>query len=149
MNENNKQQTIHLRQGFGGQANNKGGLPVVRSYKDLIVYKLAKSSALKLLKYYSQKRFTWTERYLVDQLIRAAASIGANLAEGYGRLYKLDYRRFVSIARGSSFELEYWIDLVVEIRPQDKGFLAEIASSNVEVLKMLTGMMRSLGKQAA
>lgn len=114
------------------------------SYKNLIVYQKAKVLTLGLIKFYSEKRFNWTEKYLVDQLLRAASSIGANLAEGYGRLYKLDYRRFVSISRGSSFELEYWIDLIGNIRPQDKEFLQQNMALNTEVLKMLTAMMKTL-----
>jgi len=115
-----------------------------KSYKDLIVFKKAKEITLELTRYYSETKLGWTEKYLIDQLIRSAASIGANLAEGYGRLYKLDYRRFVSISRGSSFELDYWIDLIQVVRKQDQDFLAGIAKTNIEISKMLTGLMKSL-----
>ncbi len=115
-----------------------------KTYKDLVVYKKAKSLALALINRYGRQKVSWTDRYLVDQLIRAASSIGANLAEGYGRLYKLDYRRFVSIARGSSFEVEYWMDLLGEIRPEDKSFLLKEIEINTEILKMLTAMMKTL-----
>jgi len=101
---------------------NIGKVASFRSYKDLIVYQKAKESTLGLVKYYSDKKLNWTEKYLVDQLIRSAASIGANLAEGYGRLYKKEYRRFVSISRGSSFEADYWDELLSEIRLEDKQF---------------------------
>lgn len=117
-----------------------------KTHKDLIVYKKAKSLTLDLIRHYSEEKLGWTEKYFVDQLIRAAASIGANLAEGYGRLYKLDYRRFVSISRGSSFELEYWVDLVKEVRPQDEEILLRTIGPNTEVSKMLTAMMKSLGR---
>jgi four helix bundle protein len=120
----------------------------VRSYRDLIVYQKAKILALGLIHFYSNKKLGWTDKYLVDQLIRATSSIGANLAEGYGRLYKLDYRRFVSISRGSSYEVEYWIDLIVEVRPQDKSFLLKIIGPSDEISKMLTGLMKSLGRQS-
>jgi four helix bundle protein len=43
------------------------------------------------------------------QLIRAADSIGANLAEAYGRGPFPDRRRFIFIARGSAYELEHWL----------------------------------------
>lgn len=129
----NKQQTIDNR---------------VRSYRDLIVYQKAKNLALSLISFYSNKKLDWTEKYLADQLIRAASSIGANLAEGYGRLYKLDYRRFVSISRGSSYEVEYWIDLIAEVRPEDKSFLLKIIGPSDEISKMLTGLMKSLGRQS-
>ncbi len=43
------------------------------------------------------------------QLIRAADSIGANLAEGTGRGTSLDNRRFIRMARGSLYETKHWL----------------------------------------
>jgi four helix bundle protein len=43
------------------------------------------------------------------QLIRAADSIGANLAEGVGRGSFQDNRRFVRVARGSLNETKHWL----------------------------------------
>ncbi len=43
------------------------------------------------------------------QLIRAADSIGANIAEGTGRGTFVDNRRFVRIARGSLNETQHWL----------------------------------------
>jgi four helix bundle protein len=43
-------------------------------------------------------------------MIRAADSIGANIAEASGRWSKAERRRFLITARASLYELEYWID---------------------------------------
>jgi four helix bundle protein len=46
------------------------------------------------------------ERYrLGDQLLRAARSTTANIAEGYGRFHYLDNAKFCSNARGSAWEV--------------------------------------------
>ena len=43
------------------------------------------------------------------QVVRAADSIGANIAEGVGRGSYLDKRRFVRTARGSLKETKHWL----------------------------------------
>src|SRR6266545_7130959 len=43
------------------------------------------------------------------QVVRAADSIGANIAEGYGRATGADNRRFVRNARGSLNETQHWL----------------------------------------
>ena len=43
------------------------------------------------------------------QLVKAADSVGANIAEGTGRGTYVDNRRFVIIARGSLNETKHWL----------------------------------------
>lgn len=52
----------------------------------------------------------WFPRKTIgSQIVRAADSIGANLAEGTGRGTYNDNRRFICIARGSLNETKYWL----------------------------------------
>lgn len=43
------------------------------------------------------------------QIIKAADSIGANIAEGTGRGTVQDNRRFIRMARGSLYETKHWL----------------------------------------
>jgi four helix bundle protein len=43
------------------------------------------------------------------QMIRAADSIGAKIAEGTGRGSMEDNRRFIRMARGSLYETQHWL----------------------------------------
>jgi four helix bundle protein len=43
------------------------------------------------------------------QIVRAADSIGANIAEGTGKGSFPDNRRFVRVARGSVYETRHWL----------------------------------------
>ncbi|NBK23655.1 MAG: four helix bundle protein, partial [Spirochaetia bacterium] len=60
--------------------------------------------------------FPAQERYgLASQMQRAAVSIPANIAEGYGRVHRGDYVHHLSIARGSLAELETHIALAARL----------------------------------
>ena len=55
---------------------------------------------------------TWdykTQHTLGQQVVRAADSIAANIAEGYGRFTPADRKRFFLYARGSFEETKCWL----------------------------------------
>jgi four helix bundle protein len=82
------------------------------------------------------------------QVLRAAVSIPANIAEGCGRAGDRELRRFCRMALGSASELEYHLLLA-----RDLGFVPEqeydvLASQTVEVKRMLAGFIKSLKPEA-
>ena len=75
------------------------------SYKDLIVWK--KSMDLVDEVYCLVKLLPKEELFaLADQLRRSAVSVPSNIAEGHGRQTRREFSQFLSIARGSVFEVE-------------------------------------------
>jgi four helix bundle protein len=79
-----------------------------------------------------------------NQLLRAASSISANIAEGFGRYSQPAYRNHLSIARGSAFESESWLDLL-----HRRGYLTNAAFDTLlaacdELQSLLTLRMKSL-----
>jgi len=76
--------------------------------EQLEVYQMAELSADRV--YELLRSWPPFERSTVgEQLVRAADSIGANIAEGYGRFHYGDQLRFFYFARGSLFEAKYWL----------------------------------------
>ena len=80
----------------------------IRSFTDLIVWK--EGHALVLMVYRITKKFPKEETYsLIDQMRRAAASITANIAEGFGRNSYKEKLQFYYISQGSLTELKNFI----------------------------------------
>jgi four helix bundle protein len=91
------------------------------------------------------KTFPKAETYsLVDQIRRAAASVGANLFEGAMRLGSREYRQFVGIARGSAGEVCYHLLLARDLKYVSEETYQELRSGYDRVIQMLSwkGRMR-------
>lgn len=74
-------------------------------YRNLEVWQ--KAMKLTMMIYDAADTFPNHERYgLVSQMERAAVSIPSNIAEGYGRQSDKEFYHFLSIARGSLYELQ-------------------------------------------
>jgi len=90
------------------------------------------------------KKMSKVQEFITLQLIRATCSIGASIAEGYGRLYKQNYRQFLSIARGSSFEVDYWLEILAKNKWFEKAKVENFIRENIEIIKMLSKMVKTL-----
>lgn len=113
----------------------------ITSYKDLIVYQKSQSLTVDIIKYFSKERDIWAKQFILNQLFRSVSSISANLAEGFGRNYKGSFKNHVSIARGSSFETEYWLEILLELDEFKRETLRNFIDRNSEIIKMLTKLM--------
>lgn len=79
-----------------------------RSFEELRVYQLSEELADSI--WDIARSWEYLARDTVGkQIIRSADSIGANIAEGYGRGSYQDNRRFIRIARGSLYETRHWL----------------------------------------
>jgi len=80
----------------------------IESFKDLEVWKKGVRFSIEI--YNITSAFPSIEQYgLTNQLRRAAASIPANISEGYGRDSTKNYIQFLRTARGSLNETETFL----------------------------------------
>jgi four helix bundle protein len=77
----------------------------LHSYKDLDVWKLGVELAA-CVDELSEKLVSSRRFAMSNQLCSAALSVPSNIAEGNGRVHRLEYAHHVSMARGSLLEVE-------------------------------------------
>ncbi len=117
----------------------------MKDFKDLTVW--GKAHALTLAIYKATRRFPKEELFgLSSQLRRAAASIGANIAEGCGRRSDPELNRFLQIARGSASELEYHLLLAHDLELLSGQEYQRLQSQVQEVQRMLTSLVAAVRK---
>ncbi len=93
--------------------------------KDLEVYQLACGVSAKSWKIYTVFDYK-TKSIIGDQFIRSVDSVGANIAEGFGRFHYLDRNKFNYNARGSLIEAMHWLETL-----KDRGFVKDPAYSQL------------------
>jgi four helix bundle protein len=119
----------------------------LQSYKELKVWQKAIDIVEQV--YLLTKSFPADEKFgLVSQMRRAAVSVPANVAEGYGRRHRGDYLRYLSVSRGSLLELETHLIVAQRLGYGAGDLHAELVSRIQEVDRMLYALMASLERVA-
>lgn len=97
--------------------------------------------------YSATKSFPPDERFgLTAQLRRAAVSIPANVAEGHTRQGAGEFRRFVSIARGSVAEVDTELEAAERLGFISSPSLLETRRLMDSVGRMLTNLAKALSE---
>jgi four helix bundle protein len=79
------------------------------------------------------------------QLIRAADSIGANIAVGSGRGTDPDLRRFLRIARGSLYQTQHWLHRSYKRRLLTEKEVNDLLPLIKELTPKLNAYLRAIG----
>ena len=120
----------------------------VRSFEDLNCWKAAREVRIFVARQVvpalpNDERFR-----LADQILRAARSITANIAEGYGRYHYRDNSKFISNARGSASEV---LDHLITASDEDlitKNLELEGRALINTCQRLLNGYMNYLKRQS-
>jgi four helix bundle protein len=112
----------------------------MKSFKELEVFKAAK--ALAVLIYKTSQLWPKEEQFgLTSQIRRAGVSVPSNLSEGFGRVTSKDTYHFLSIARGSCYEIEAQIEIAFELGYVNQEQLGSIIEAVQTTCKLLNGTM--------
>jgi four helix bundle protein len=83
------------------------------------------------------------------QLARAADSIGANIAEAYGRFHYGEKLQFLYYARGSLFETKYWLNRARERNLMSSAQVQDYVSQLTDLARQLNTFAGDLKAQRA
>ena len=112
----------------------------IQTVKDLKVWQ--KSMELAVDSYRATSGFPAEEKFgMVSQIRRAAVSVPANIAEGFGRWNQREFARFLSIASGSLRELETHFLVASQLGYLPPSRQVVLISSIEETAKMLFVLM--------
>ena len=87
------------------------------------------------------------EKYgLASQLKRCAISIPSNISEGAGRNSNKEFQHFLSIAHGSTYELETQLTLLIELQLISEEKIKPVLDEVSEIQKMNYAFQKSLSE---
>ncbi|MCR6643260.1 MAG: four helix bundle protein [Terricaulis sp.] len=119
----------------------------INSYKDLRVWQTAMDIAV--LVYDLTRDFPKDELYgMTSQIRRAAVSVPANIAEGFGRESSGSFVSFLRVAQGSFKELETHLQLSARVGLADDQNVAPALAQCDELGRMLRAYIRSIQRSA-
>jgi four helix bundle protein len=114
--------------------------PAARTFRDLVVWQKAHQFVLAV--YALTGQFPKSETYgLSLQMRKAAVSIPANIAEGFGRRGKADKVRFLNTAEASLEESRYYLILTQDLGYGETGTLL---NSLEEVSRLLNSYSKAI-----
>jgi four helix bundle protein len=114
----------------------------IKSYRDLVVWQQAIELAVEV--YAATPNWPKEELYGLTSQIRAATSVPANIAEGYGRESRASYQQFLRIAQGSLKELETHLIVAERVEIASKASTMPLLMMNESVGKLLRLLIRKL-----
>ena len=108
----------------------------IQRFEDLIVFQKAMALSKEIYRITSDGKFSkdWGLR---DQIRRASVSILSNIAEGFGKYSNPEFKKYLAIANGSSFEVRAQLHLAREL-----GYIDDLEA--VGLIKMCEDVSRMM-----
>ena len=114
----------------------------IKTFRDLIVWQ--RGHELVLLTYKITRSFPKEEQFsLMPQMRRAAISVTANIAEGFGRYQHKDREHFYVMASGSLVELENHYQIAFDLKYLDKKLRMQTEDLINQTGKLLNALLKT------
>jgi len=117
---------------------------MISHYRELLFWKTAYEVTISVILLCRKLPKERVADILSSQIIRSAASVGANIAEGFGRYRGKEYQRFLQVSLGSANETDYWLAILKETYPNFSREIDIIAQRNMETIRMLAKSLQTL-----
>jgi four helix bundle protein len=111
----------------------------VARFEELAVWKKSKELSLGIYRVTNQGPFR-ADFGLKDQIRRAAVSVMSNIAEGFERYSRSEFRHFLSIARGSASEVRSQLHLARDLGYLQDADAAALLGLCMEISRMLAAL---------
>lgn len=114
---------------------------ICKKFRELEVYKLSRQLSRDIFEI--TKKFPRDEMYsLTDQIRRASRSIGAQIAEAWGkRKYEKHFVSKLTDADGEQLETQHWIETSLDCRYIEPEFAIVLLNKCESIGKMLGSMI--------
>lgn len=117
----------------------------IEKVEDLFSWQKSKDLTIEIYKITKNSSFS-KDFGLCNQIQRAAVSIPSNIAEGFGRGGNKEFLQFLSIAKGSLYELKTQLIIAFEIGYINDIEYNKLKNDSEEIGKLIAGFMNYLNK---
>lgn len=111
----------------------------VRRFEDLAVWQKSKEVSLAIYRITDGQKFR-RDYALRDQIRRSAVSVMSNIAEGFERYSRTEFRHFLAIARGSASEMRSQLHLAYGLAYITEPEFKALYRSCVDLSRMLAAL---------
>ena len=123
----------------------KDKLPKTQGFEQLIAWQKARELAVTVYKL--MESFPTEEKFaLTNQIRRAASSVPANIAEGYGRRGLKEKVQFYTVGYGSLLELKSHLHLSVDLGYLSSADMGAVAEKITDVQKLVNALISSINQ---
>lgn len=111
--------------------------------EDMLAWQKAKAFTIEIYRITNEPLFS-KDFGLKDQIRRAAVSVPSNIAEGFGRGGTNEFKNFLSIAKGSLYEVKTQLIIAYELGLVKENLKEQLILNIEEVTGMIAGLMKYL-----